>query len=296
MILVFVLIMISSIFKSASSLAPIPKIIYGTAWKKELTADLVEKALKAGFRAIDTACQPKHYNELGSGEGIEKFLKDNGDIKRDDLFIQTKFTSLNGQDPTRIPYDQNAPLELQVKQSFENSLNNLKTEYIDALILHSPMHTFEETLIVWREFEKLFDQGKVRYLGISNCYNLNVFQRLYNEARIKPKFLQNRFYEKSKFDKELRAYCISNNVYYESFWTLTANKNFLESSLMKELAGKYQVTPQEIFFAFTKSLHIIPLSGTKNEQHMAEDLRATDGTTLVLEPEEVTSIKMQLME
>ena len=38
-----------------------PKLIYGTAWKKERTADLVEKAVKLGFRGIDTACQPKHY-------------------------------------------------------------------------------------------------------------------------------------------------------------------------------------------------------------------------------------------
>ena len=43
----------------------IPTIIYGTAWKKEMTADLVYKAIKHGFRAIDTACQPKHYNEHG---------------------------------------------------------------------------------------------------------------------------------------------------------------------------------------------------------------------------------------
>ncbi len=288
-------ILMASIFKTVMSLSPIPKIIYGCAWKKEKTAELVELALKSGFRGIDTAAQPKHYNELGSGEGIQKFLQENSNVKRTDLFIQTKFTSINGQDPTRIPYDEHAPLQSQVKQSFENSLNNLKTEYIDALILHSPMHTFEETIIVWREFEKLYDEGKVRYLGISNCYNLNVFQKLYNEARIKPKFLQNRFYQKSNFDTELRAFCISNNVYYESFWTLTANRHFLQTSLIKELASKYNVTPQEIFFAFTKSCHIIPLSGTKNEQHMKEDLRATNGSSLVLEAEEVKKIKMQLM-
>jgi diketogulonate reductase-like aldo/keto reductase len=48
----------------------IPPIFYGTAWKKEKTSELVELAIKAGFRAIDTACQPKHYNEAGVGEGI----------------------------------------------------------------------------------------------------------------------------------------------------------------------------------------------------------------------------------
>jgi diketogulonate reductase-like aldo/keto reductase len=75
-------------------------MFYGTAWKKQHTADLVTKALKTGFRAIDTACQPKHYNEPGVGQGIQE-----SGVPRDQLFIQTKFTSLNGQDPTNIPYN-----------------------------------------------------------------------------------------------------------------------------------------------------------------------------------------------
>lgn len=54
------------------SVLKVPQIFYGTAWKKEKTSQLVEKALKLGFRAIDTACQPKHYNEPGVGEGILK--------------------------------------------------------------------------------------------------------------------------------------------------------------------------------------------------------------------------------
>lgn len=49
-----------------------PAVFYGTAWKKEKTADLVELALRKGFRGIDTACQPKHYNEKGVGDGIAR--------------------------------------------------------------------------------------------------------------------------------------------------------------------------------------------------------------------------------
>ena len=51
-----------------------PAIVYGTAWKEDRTADLVELALKKGFRGIDTACQPKHYNEPGVGEGIQRAM------------------------------------------------------------------------------------------------------------------------------------------------------------------------------------------------------------------------------
>lgn len=79
-----------------------PRIIYGTAWKKDRTADLVEKAILAGFRGIDTACQPKHYNEPLVGAALQR-LKDHG-IKREVLFLQTKFTPLSGQDPKQVPY------------------------------------------------------------------------------------------------------------------------------------------------------------------------------------------------
>mgnify|MGYP002335725129 CR=1 FL=1 len=64
----------------------IPKLIYGTAWKKERTADLVYAALKTGFRAVDTAAQPKHYDERGVGEGIGRAICE-GIVNRKDLFV-----------------------------------------------------------------------------------------------------------------------------------------------------------------------------------------------------------------
>lgn len=63
-----------------------PKLIYGTAWKKEGTANLVYQALKAGFRGIDTAAQPKHYDERGVGAGLKLAVKD-GIVRREDLFV-----------------------------------------------------------------------------------------------------------------------------------------------------------------------------------------------------------------
>ena len=105
-----------------------PRIIYGTAWKKDRTADLVVKAIQAGFRGIDTACQPKHYNEPLVGAALHR-LKDHG-IEREALFLQTKFTPLSGQDSRQVPYDKNSPVELQVAQSFEASKKNLQTEYL----------------------------------------------------------------------------------------------------------------------------------------------------------------------
>src|SRR4029077_17403690 len=102
-----------------------PSFIYGTAWKKDATIALVRTAVTTGFKAIDTANQPRHYSEALVGEALAALASEG--ISRDSLFLQTKFTSLNGQDE-RVPYDPKADLTTQVKQSFESSLQHLKTD------------------------------------------------------------------------------------------------------------------------------------------------------------------------
>jgi diketogulonate reductase-like aldo/keto reductase len=71
-----------------STASRIPKLVYGTAWKKDQTADLVYLALKTGFRAIDTAAQPKHYDERGVSTAVKRAIGE-GIIKREDLFVCT---------------------------------------------------------------------------------------------------------------------------------------------------------------------------------------------------------------
>lgn len=67
--------------------AKIPRLVYGTAWKKGRTDDLVYKAIKAGFRGIDTAAQPRHYQEKLVGDGIRRAIKE-GIVKREDLYVR----------------------------------------------------------------------------------------------------------------------------------------------------------------------------------------------------------------
>jgi hypothetical protein len=104
-------------------------------------------AIQNGFRGIDTACQPKHYDEAGVGAGVAASASKG--LARSDLYLQTKFTSLSGQDPDRIPYDPKARLPGQVVQSIATSLKNLQTDYLDCVLLHSPMPTMALTLSVW---------------------------------------------------------------------------------------------------------------------------------------------------
>lgn len=204
-----------------------PEIIYGTAWKKDLTQTYVELAVKSGFRAIDTACQPKHYYEKGVGDALVSLYAQKI-ITREDIFLQTKYTSIGGQDPNNIPYDRHASLREQVLQSFQKSLENLQTTYLDSLVMHSPMETIQDTLTVWRVFEELQKAGQVKYLGLSNTYDLLVLQAVYDQAEIKPTFLQNRFHERTHYDIDIRQYCILHQIHYQSFWTLSANPHILK--------------------------------------------------------------------
>lgn len=65
----------------------IPAFVYGTAWKKERSADLVYQALVAGFRGIDTAAQPRHYREELVAEGLKRAIAD-GVVKREEVYVR----------------------------------------------------------------------------------------------------------------------------------------------------------------------------------------------------------------
>ncbi|MBF0194992.1 MAG: aldo/keto reductase, partial [Magnetococcales bacterium] len=251
-----------------------PKIIYGTAWKKELTAGLVTKAIEHGFRGIDTACQPKHYNETGVGEGLVAGFKSG--VKREEIYLQTKFTPKNGQDPKRIPYDPSASLSKQVEQSFQQSLINLQVSYIDCLALHSPLNTPDKLMEVWQAMEVIFHDGGIKQLGICNCYDIRVLEYLFKSASIKPAVVQNRFYSKTNYDGTIREFCNKNNIIYQSFWTLTANPHVLASATMQKIAKKMQLTPAQIFFHYLTQLGISPLTGTTSPLHMDQDLAIFD--------------------
>src|SRR5438045_5988359 len=149
--------------------SPAPPFFYGTAWKEERTAKLTELAIDAGFRGIDTANQRRHYFEAGVGEALASALAA-GRLTREDVFLQTKFTYVDGQDH-RLPYDPRAPLATQVGQSFASSLQHLGVDYLDAYVLHGPSvaHGLSaDDWETWEAMERSHRAGKTRLLGVSN--------------------------------------------------------------------------------------------------------------------------------
>lgn len=262
-----------------------PPLLYGTAWKAARTAELVGQALAAGFRGIDTACQPKHYNEAGVGAGVATAVA--GGLARSELYLQTKFTPLDGHDPKRIPYDPQAPLDAQVAQSFAVSLSNLGTDYVDCLVLHSPLPTLPELMTVWTAMEQLAAAGRARQLGISNCYSEELLATLVRSAQLPPRVVQNRFYAATGYDRGIRAYCRAHEIRYQSFWTLSANAALLGHAELGRLAARYAVTPAQVLLRYLTQVGVVPLTGTTSARHLRQALAIFE---FELAPAEVASL------
>ncbi len=252
-----------------------PSFIYGTAWKEDATADLVETAVSAGFSAIDTANQPRHYQEHLAGEALLR-LADKG-INRENLFLQSKFTPANGHDH-RIPYDPSENPTTQVKQSFESTLKNLHTDHLDSYLLHGPYTQTglgNEDWEVWNAIEEIYKTKKARFIGISNV-NIVQLKLLIEKAEVKPMVVQNRCFANLGWDREVRDFCRIKQIVYEGFSLLTANPFVMQNSDVQSIAGKLERTPEQVIFRFSMQAGITPLTGTTSEQHMKEDLHTVD--------------------
>lgn len=288
----------------------LPKLFYGTAWKEERTTEYTLQALNAGFRAIDTANQRKHYFEEAVGEAITQFLNSNVSsfpssaasytssntptpsaqkLTREDLFLQTKFTFSNGQDH-RKPYNEKDSFTQQVQDSFASSLKHLNTTYLDSYVLHGPYSNqgiIDMDLETWAAMEQLHLDKKVRYLGISNVSAYQLVH-LCQKVKIKPQFVQNRCFARMGWDKDVRAICKDQNIHYQGFSLLTANARELSSDFFASLSAKYKKTIPQIVFRFSQQLGMIGLTGSTKLAHLTQDLNIDD---FELNPTELSQIE-----
>jgi diketogulonate reductase-like aldo/keto reductase len=124
--------------------------------------------------------------------------------------------------------------------------------------------------------EAQFDAGAAKQLGISNCYSAEYLAGLHRAVRIKPAVVQNRFYADTGYDREVRAFCKQHGIIYQSFWTLSANPQVLASESVLALAAQYRRTPAQILFRYLSHEGVVPLTGTKSEAHMRDDLAIFD--------------------
>jgi diketogulonate reductase-like aldo/keto reductase len=262
--------------------------LYGTAWKEERTAALVELALRTGFRAIDTANQRRHYFEEGVGQGLAAAYRA-GVVTRDDLFLQTKFTYQRGQDH-RLPYDPAASLSVQVAQSIAGSLDHLATDHVDSYVLHGPASNYDWTdadAEVWEAMRQERDAGHTRLLGVSNI-SLHHLQQIAAARAELPAFVQNRCYARLGWDREVRQFCREHRIAYQGFSLLTANQEVLHHPLVADLAASATMTPAQVVFRFARRIGILPLTGTSSAEHMKQDLASRE---VELPPDAIQAIE-----
>jgi diketogulonate reductase-like aldo/keto reductase len=266
----------------------VPRFLYGTAWKEQETERLAGLALRAGFRGIDTANQRRHYCEAEVGRAVVAAIA-SGLVARDDVFVQTKFTFRDGQDH-RLPYDPQAPIGVQVEQSFASSLEHLGTNVIDSYVLHGPSRRFglgAADWDAWQAMEAIHTSGRVRLLGVSNV-TLEQLESLCQKARVRPRFVQNRCYAALGWDHDIRAYCAANGLVYQGFSLLTANRQVLVHPAMGGIAARHGRSVAQVVFRFALDVGMVPLTGTTDPGHMQSDLEVFD---FRLDQEEVEQIE-----
>ncbi len=256
----------------------VPSIIYGTAWKEGRTQALASEAIACGFRAIDTANQRKHYVEAGVGAAIAAAVA-SGNVTREQLFVQTKFTYQRGQDH-RLPYDPDADPATQVQQSIDSSLEHLGVTRIDSYILHSPSRAYglgETDWLTWRAMEDAVRAGRVGLLGVSNV-SFEQLAMLIEGVKIAPAFVQNRCFARERWDADVRALCETHDIVYQGFSLLTANRHVLSSPRLIAIARRHGKTVPQVVFRFAIEIAMLPLIGTTDSVHMRQDLDIFDFT------------------
>lgn len=233
----------------------IPCIGFGT-WKMpdEVVEDAVSNAISCGYRHIDTAAA--YFNEVGVGKGIKK-----SGIAREELFVTSKLPNVDHG------YE-------KVLASFHESLKRLNLDYLDLYLIHWPVveeqkDRYEEDIIeTWRAFEKLYEEGKIRAIGVSN-FMVEHLEILLKHSKIKPMVNQIQLNPQCTEDK-LRAFCKENNICMEGWSPLIQGKAF-EIDILQDMAKKYNKTIAQICIRFVFQLGVIPIPKSANPDRIANN-------------------------
>lgn len=181
----------------------------------------VKEALRVGYRHIDTA------QIYGNESFVGQAVKESG-IPRKDIFLTTKLWNDNQFFDDVIP-------------SFEQSLKNLQTDYIDLFLMHFPVTELRRP--AWRKMEELYSSGVVKSIGVSN-YTVKHLEELMTESAIKPVINQVELHVFLQ-QPELVDYCQKNKITLEAYSPL-AHGNKLDDPTLMQIAKKYHKTTAQI--------------------------------------------------
>lgn len=247
--------MIKDTFKMHNGVT-IPAIGFGT-WQipNEEAHAPVTYALKHGYTHIDTA--RGYQNEENVGKAIHDF-----DIAREDVFITSKL-------PAEIKGYQ------ETLDSFEETMSFLDVDYLDLYLIHAPCpwskqgtdHT-EGNIQTWKAMEKLYNDGRIRSIGVSN-FEISDIQALIDNCDIVPMVNQIVYYA-GRDQKDLIAFCKKHDIVVEAYSPL-ATGQLLNNPVVKEIADRYDATPAQVLIRYCLQNDTLPLPKSTNEGRIIQN-------------------------
>ncbi len=265
----------------------IPPIGLGTypMYGDTLTNSVIS-AYKAGFRLIDTA--DNYYNEKDLGESLAK-LYEKTSANRNELFIVTKLSdelypagTIGGGANRGIYFWKNSSLMQSpnavrniIEQKLSNSLQCLKTDYLDALLMHWPYPDYFEE--IWYEMERLYKKGIVRSIGVCNCRERH-FEKLKVSSEIFPMINQ---FETSPLNTKfpLLKYCDDHNVkvmIYSPLKSLQYKNQQEYHEYIRKVSEKYGKNPVQIILRFDIQRGMIPIPKSSNAARLQSNINIFD--------------------
>jgi len=224
----------------------------------------VVDAIQAGYRHIDTAAS--YLNEEAVGRGIKR-----SGVAREQLFITTKlWIQRNGYEGTR--------------KAFENSLKRLQLDHLDLYLIHQP---FGDVYGEWRAMEELYQQGKVRAIGVSN-FQPDRLMDLMVHNQITPAINQ---IEVNPFQQQLEAqtFLQENHVQVEAWAPFAEGRNnIFKNELLLGIAAKHRKSVAQVILRWVTQRGIVALAKSTRRERMQENLAVLD---FELSAEDLAAIK-----
>lgn len=230
----------------------------------EETERCVLEAVDVGYRSIDTA------QAYGNEEGVGSALAKSG-LPREEFFLTTKV------------WISNAGYE-RAKASIEESLQKLRTSYLDLLLIHQPFGDYYGT---YRAMEEAYKAGKVRAIGVSNFYPDRLID-LYHFAEIKPSVNQ---IETHVFQQQetARKYLKARGVQIESWGPFAEGKNdFFRNPALVEIGKRYGKTAAQTALRFLIQSGVVAIPKSTHRERMEENFQIFD---FALTEEEMQKIR-----
>jgi len=202
---------------------------------------VIHEAFAAGYRHIDTASA--YDNETGVGEAIK-----NGPVPREELFITTKlWNDCQGYDKTL--------------RAFEESLGNLKLDYVDLYLIHWPVPKIDSYLDTWKAFIKIREEGRAKSIGLSN-FHIHHLERIIGETGVVPAVNQVELHPNFQ-QKKLREFHAKHHIATES-WSPLGRGHLFDNPELKAIAKKHNRSVAQIILRWNidSGLIVIPKSVT----------------------------------